>query len=76
MKINNPFIKLKENLDKNDYSDINELKNICMEYDKTFLKLEIDFKMNNAGKISKNMKHINEFMFYNENILIGYVVLS
>jgi ribosomal protein S18 acetylase RimI-like enzyme len=73
MKINNPFIKLKENLDKNDYSDINELKNICMEYDKTFLKLEIDFKMNNAGKISKNMKHINEFMFYNENILIGYV---
>lgn len=72
MKTGNPLIKLKERLDKNNYSDINGLKNICMEYDKIFLKLEIDFKMNNAGKISDNIKHINEFMFYDENKLVGY----
>ena len=44
MRINNPLIKLKESLDKKDFSDINDLKNICMAYDKTFLKIEIDFK--------------------------------
>lgn len=67
------MIKLRESLDKNDYSDINDLKNKCMEYDKTYLKLEIDFKMDNAGKKSENMKHINEFMFYDKNMLIGYI---
>lgn len=73
MNIINPLIKLKENLDKNDYTDINNLKNICIDYDKTYLKLEIDYKLNNADKSSENLNLINEFMFYEGNILVGYV---
>ncbi|MDF2677772.1 MAG: family N-acetyltransferase, partial [Bacillota bacterium] len=69
---NNFLIKLKENLNKNDYADINNLKNICMDYDKTYLKLEIDFKLREADKNSNYLKLINEFMFYNDNKLIGY----
>lgn len=71
--INNPLIKLKENLDEKDYKDINDLKNICVDYDKTYLKLEIDFKLNNVNKSGENMNRINEFMFYDEDKLVGYV---
>lgn len=69
---NNFLIKLKEILDKNDYTDINNLKNICMDYDKTYLKLEIDFKLSEVDKNSNNLKIINEFMFYYDNKLVGY----
>ncbi len=69
---NNLSIKLKENLDKNDYANINDLKNICTDYDNTFLKLEIDYKFSNSNSNSDNLNHINEFMFYCGNNLIGY----
>src|SRR5690554_5198796 len=69
---NNLFIKLKENLDENDYKDINILKNICEDYDETYLKLEIDFKLKNSNDRSDNSNLINEFMFYEGNKLIGY----
>ncbi len=72
MSNNNLFIKLKENLDKNDYTDINNLKNICTDYDSTFLKLEIDYKFSNLGNGSNNMDRINEFMLYDDNKLVGY----
>lgn len=71
--INNPIIKLKENIDEKDYIDINNLKNICIDYDKTYLKLETDYKLNNVYKNSYNMSFINEFMFYDDNMLIGYM---
>lgn len=70
--INNLLIKLKENLDKNDYIDINNLKSICIDYDKTYLKLETDYKISNANKNGDNINLINEFMFYDGNNLIGY----
>jgi len=69
---NNLFIKLKENLDKNDSKDINKLESICLDYDKVNLKLEIDYKLSRDDKDSENLKHINEFMFYDGNELIGY----
>lgn len=72
MSNNNLFIKLKENLDKNDYTDINNLKNICIDYDSTFLKLEIDYKFSNLGNGSNNLNHINEFMLYDVTKLVGY----
>lgn len=68
----NIFIKLKENIDESDYNDINKLKNICFDYDKTYLKLETDYKLNNINTYSDNLKHINEFMFFHENKLIAY----
>ncbi|WP_313370799.1 GNAT family N-acetyltransferase [Sedimentibacter sp.] len=70
---NNLFVKLKETLDKDDYTDINNLKNICFDYDKTYLKLEIDYKLNRDEKNSDNLNHINEFMLYEDNKLIGYI---
>lgn len=49
-------------MDENDYVDINNLKDICIEYDNTFLKLEIDYKLSRANKNSDNLNNINEFM--------------
>ena len=68
----NNSIKLKEILDINDFTDINNLKNICTDYGKTHLKIEIDYKLSKGNKNSKNMNFINEFMFYDDNKLVGY----
>ena len=72
VKMKNNSIKLKEILDINDFTDINNLKNICTDYDKTHLKIEIDYKLSKGNKNSKNMNFINEFMFYDDNKLVGY----
>ncbi|HOG63788.1 MAG TPA: GNAT family N-acetyltransferase [Sedimentibacter sp.] len=68
----NNSIKLKEILDINDFNDINNLQNICTDYDKTHLKIEIDYKLGKGDKNSENMNFINEFMFYDDNKLVGY----
>ena len=70
--MNNSFIKLKERIDKSDFNDINNLNNACIDYDKIHLKLEIDYKLSNNEKYSNNMNKINEFMFYDDNKLVGY----
>lgn len=66
------MIILKENLDNNDCTDINNLKDICIENDKAYLKLETDYKYSNSNGNSENLNNINEFMFYDGNKLIGY----
>lgn len=73
LEIKNPSIKLKEYIEKNDYEDINALKEICTKIDNISLKLEIDFKINKPKKKKKNIENINEFMFYDDDILIGYI---
>jgi ribosomal protein S18 acetylase RimI-like enzyme len=72
VKMNNSFIKLKERTDKSDFNDINNLNNACIDYDKIHLKLEIDYKLSNGEKYGNNMNKINEFMFYDDNKLVGY----
>lgn len=72
-KIKNPSIKLKEKLDKNDYEDISNLQKLCLEMDKTTLKLELDYKLSRSEGKSEDLKNINEFMYYDENRLIGYI---
>jgi ribosomal protein S18 acetylase RimI-like enzyme len=72
-RIKNPNMKLKEKLDENDYKDINNLQKLCLEKDKTALKLELDYKLGRAKEKSENLSSINEFMYYDENKLIGYV---
>ncbi len=72
-KIKNPNIKLKEKLDQNDYDDINNLQKLCLEVDKTTLKLELDYKLSRAEGKSEVLNNINEFMYYDENMLIGYM---
>ncbi|HYF83631.1 MAG TPA: GNAT family N-acetyltransferase [Clostridia bacterium] len=71
--IKNPNIKLKEKLDKKDYEDISNLQKLCIEADKTTLKLEIDYKLSGAEEKGEGLKNINEFMFYEGNKLIGYI---
>ena len=72
-RIGNTYIKLKEKVNKNDYEDINDLQRVCLEVDKTALKLELDYKLNKAGTIKEESNNINEFMYYDENRLIGYM---
>jgi ribosomal protein S18 acetylase RimI-like enzyme len=72
-KIVNPNIKLKETIDQNDYNSINNLQQICLKVDQTTLKLEIDYKLSMPKGESENLNIINEFMYYDENKLIGYI---
>ncbi|MFT5874783.1 MAG: ribosomal protein S18 acetylase RimI-like enzyme [Clostridium sp.] len=75
-EIINYYLKLKETLDKNDYEEISKLEKFCSEIDKTTLKLELDYKLNSSqGKIPST-ENINEFMYYNEDTLIGYIGIS
>lgn len=72
-EIESPYIKLKENLDNNDYADINKLQKYCLEIDKTTLKLEIDYKLSRTEGKKGAINNINEFMYYNNDELIGYI---
>jgi len=73
LHIKNPSIKLKEELNQYDYNEINNLKNICLEIDKTSLKLELDYKLNRKKLNNKSLGNINEFMYYDGNDIIGYI---
>lgn len=69
----NYYLKLKETLDKNDYEDIKQLEKCCFERDKTTLKLELDCKLNSLQVRNTSTEDVNEFMYYNEDRLIGYI---
>jgi len=71
--IKNSNIKLKEELNQYDFNIINNLKNLCLEIDKTSLKLELDYKLSKVKLKDKCINNINEFMYYNDNELIGYI---
>ena len=68
-----PRIKIKENLNFDDYKDIGELHKICAQNDQTSLKLELDFKLNRAGSKSDRPDERNEFLYYDDHKLIGYI---
>ncbi|REJ07174.1 GNAT family N-acetyltransferase [Halobacillus trueperi] len=72
-KIMNPFIKLKSIVDRDDYKDILALKNLCLEKETVTLKLELDYKLSKAAYERKGIDRINEFMFYDEGTLMGYI---
>lgn len=74
MKNVNDFnIRLKEKLDFTDYKHINELQDICTAFDGVALKLELDFKLSRAEKQGEKLNSINEFMYFYEEALIGYL---
>lgn len=72
----NSYIKLKEKIDQNDYNDINNLQNIVLRVDKAALKLEIDYKLSRRKSETKGDNCINEFMYYDDKKLIGYIGIS
>ncbi|SHJ29233.1 Acetyltransferase (GNAT) family protein [Clostridium amylolyticum] len=66
------YIKLKDRIDKKDYKDINALEKLCLEEYKIALKLELDYKLK-KGEDKHKLDAINEFMYYEEDKLIGYI---
>lgn len=75
-EIKNPSIVLKEKINKNDYDEIRSLETICVNRDHISFKLELEYKINNLKQLDTGMANINDFMFYNESTLIGYVGIS
>jgi ribosomal protein S18 acetylase RimI-like enzyme len=71
--IQNPWIKLKENLDGVDYEMINHLQERCIQHDGSALKLELDYKLGVNSDNSKGVQNINEFMYFDGEKLIGYI---
>lgn len=69
--IENPWIKLKENINKEDYKVINRLQQECI--DKVALKLELDYKLASSNESSKITNNTNEFMYFDGEKLIGYI---
>ncbi|WP_326514482.1 GNAT family N-acetyltransferase [Clostridium intestinale] len=69
--IENPWIKLKENINKEDYKVINKLQQECI--DKVALKLELDYKLASSNESSKITNNTNEFMYFDGEKLIGYI---
>jgi GNAT superfamily N-acetyltransferase len=70
-EIKNPSIKLKEELMQKDYDDINYLRELCINVDDVSLKLELEYKVDKSK--NKHLKDINEFMYYDDDLLIGYI---
>jgi len=67
-------IILKEHLDVTVYEQITKLQDSCSKVDKTSLKLELDYKSKaSEGSQSDQIKHINEFLYYNHEKLVGYM---
>ncbi len=71
-KIENPSIILKEWINEKYYREIKGLENICIQRDSISFKLELEYKLSNL-KQSEIFNNINEFMFYTNNLLIGYI---
>ncbi len=68
-----PSINLRESLDAKSYTHINNLQRLCLEHDRTNLKLELDYKLGRAEGKPGSLKTINEFMCYEGELLIGYM---
>lgn len=73
--IQKPWIKLRENIDKEDYKLIHKLEKQCIDTDKVTLKLELDYKIGTDGENDKSssIQNINEFMYLDGEELIGYI---
>lgn len=72
----NRSVVSKENIDVNDYREIKDLETLCFERDKTSLKLELEYKLSSSGKSDNGLISLNDFMFYGEEGLIGYIGIS
>ncbi|WBW98988.1 GNAT family N-acetyltransferase [Oceanirhabdus sp. W0125-5] len=71
--ISNTRIELKEKLSEKDYTQIKNLESICIKKDQISLKLELDYKLEASKYHQEILNEHNEFMFYEDNLLIGYI---
>ncbi|MCC5467573.1 GNAT family N-acetyltransferase [Pelosinus baikalensis] len=76
--IQNPWIKLKETIDHDDYNLIKRLQDQCIYEDQTALKLELDYKNGVTSENDKitGIQNVNEFMYFEGQQIIGYIGIS
>jgi ribosomal protein S18 acetylase RimI-like enzyme len=69
-------IHLMEFITEKEYSEINQLQELCYAKDQTNLKLELDYKLHvsSISKIGSN--RTNEFLYYVNNKLVAYLGIS
>ncbi|WP_160688004.1 GNAT family N-acetyltransferase [Clostridium sp. C2-6-12] len=72
----NHEICLKEYIDEKDYSEIKSLYELCTSQDNVNLKLGLNYKLDTPKKPDGAIKNINEFFYYVDGILIGYIGIS
>lgn len=74
-KITKPWIKLLDYVSDEDYTAISNLADVCVQYDLTALKLELDYKLAMAKEKERTggLHEINEFMYFDGEKLIGYI---
>lgn len=72
----NQYICLKKDIDVKDFEDINNLEKLCTEREKVNLKLELEYKLSIRKEKSSPLKAVNEFLYYADNTLIGYLGIS
>lgn len=75
-KIMNSYIVSKKYIDKEDLKKINELKEICLLDEELNFKLELDYKINILNNYEDKINYTNEFLYYINDELIGYVSIS
>lgn len=72
----NQVICLKEYITEKDYKEINSLHETCNINDKVNLKLELDYKLEVAKDSKIGLNKINEFLYYIDETLVGYLGIS
>ncbi|MBW8380902.1 MAG: GNAT family N-acetyltransferase [Youngiibacter sp.] len=74
-KISEHSIKLKSSLNHEDYVLIHALEQECIRQEQIALKLELDYKLEDAAQRSyeSSTSDINEFMYFNGKQLVGYI---
>lgn len=75
-KVLNQTVCLKQHLTEKEYKEISELEELCRSYDKTNLKLELDYKLNLSRNPKIDLKAINELLYYVDDILVAYLGIS
>ena len=69
-------IILKKYLDEIDIQEVKTLEDISANEDKVNLKLELSYRRDRKKDFNRNMKEINEFLFYINEKLVGYLGIS
>ncbi|MGP4070206.1 GNAT family N-acetyltransferase [Halobacillus sp. B29] len=71
--IKRPSIVIKEFPSYDYYKRVTKLMEACIAHDNLSLKLELDYKLSHSFDEMKDINKSNEFMFYEGEMLIGYI---
>lgn len=75
-KVLDQHIILKKYINEKEHGEIKELEDICIKEDKVNLKLELEYRTQIYKDYEKSLNDINEFLYYINDDLIGYIGIS